>query len=554
MDSRSSAQDVQRCDLCETRIVHSYCDLCHVNLCVPCIGKHILDGYEKHKIVSFQQRKSTLIYPKCETHPYKSCKFKCKNCGNILVCSSCMASEQHGGHRFEELSEIYKTKKETIKNDAKELVNCISPSYEELALDLENQLANLDGGYEKITTEISTQGEQWHREIDVIINRMKTEINEIKKKHRDVLQKHLDEIRQTQSLMKQTLQTLKDIQESTEVLRTIEYRSEVRDFSKLPNMVQISLPIFIPKPIDHEKLCCFFGHLTPFSTDTKENALSLNLQNTSIRKLLNEPELVVTIKTGYNSYPHIVTCLRDKIWANDETDNIHCYTINGTIIQTIKTKSGKLAYDIAVDSSGNLLFIDGTRTVYRVANGQTEELIRLRGWTPNNLCVTSTDDLLVTIYSEDLTQSKVVRYSGSTEKQTIQFDAVGKPLYSGNRLYKHITENRNHDICVADCEAGAVVVVNLNGKLRWRYTGHPSVTKNKLFKPLGITTDSQSSILTADGNNHCIHILDMDGQFLRYIENCYLKDPYGVCVDNNDNLFVCEYNMKGNIKKIKYLK
>nr|XP_034306436.1 uncharacterized protein LOC109617698 [Crassostrea gigas] len=553
METRSSAQDVHRCDLCETAIVHSYCDFCHVNLCKPCIGEHITDGYGKHKIVPFQQRKSTLIYPKCETHPFKHCKFKCKNCENILVCSSCMASEQHGGHRFEELSEIYKTKKETIENDAKELENCIFPSYEEFALDMDNQLANLDGGYEKITTEISKQGEQWHREIDVIINRMKTEINEIKKKHRDVLQKHLDEIRQTQSLIKQTLQALRDVQESTEVFRTIEYKSEVRDFSKLPNMVQISLPKFIPKPIDHEKLYSFFGELTPFSTDTKENTLSLNLQNTSVTELLDEPELVVTVKTG--QHLRSVSCLEDDmIWASDWTDNIHCYTVTGTILQTIKTKSGKWPYDIAVDSSGNLLFADESKKVYQVRKGHVEELITFPGWMPGKMCVTSTGDLLVTMFNNKWTQSKVVRYSGSTEKQTIQFDGEGKPLYSLNGFIKYITENGNRDICVADYKAGAVVVVNLNGKLRWRYTGHRSTTKNKSFQPYGITTDSESRILTADYCNNCIHILNQNGQFLRYIDNCDLKNPSDLCVDNEDNLFVGEFNSIGNIKKIKYLK
>nr|XP_034306428.1 uncharacterized protein LOC117682590 [Crassostrea gigas] len=394
-----------------------------------------------------------------------------------------------------------------------------------------------------------------HREIDIITNRMKTEIIEIKKNHIDVLKQRLDEIRQTQSLIKQTLQALRDIQDSTEVFPTIEYKSKIEDLSNLPHMVQVSLPTFIPKQIDHEKLHSLFGHLTPLTLDTKENALSLNLQNTSVRELLDEPELVVTIQTGQYKRLRSVTCFEnDAIWASDGTKNIHCFTINGSILQTIETNSGKVPYDIAVDSCGNLLFADGTRTVYQIKNGHTEDLIILQGWVPGKMCVTSTGDLLVTMYSDDRTQSKVVRYSGSTEKQTIQFDDKGKPLYSGNGKIKYITENRNNDICVADCVAGAVVVVNQDGKLRWRYTGHPSITKTQLFDPCGITTDSQSRILTSDSDNHCVHILDQNGQFLRYIDNCDLKNPYGLCVDNDDNLFVCEYNSKGNIKKIKYLK
>nr|XP_034305024.1 uncharacterized protein LOC117682139 [Crassostrea gigas] len=554
MDLISSAQDVPRCDLCETLILHSYCDFCHVNLCTSCIGNHISDGYDKHKIVPFKERRSTLIYPKCETHPHKNCKFQCKDCNNSYVCSSCMASEQHGRHKFVEVTEVFKTKKYNIKKDTKELENHISPLYEEMALDLETQLANLDGGYEKLTTTMCKQGEQWHREIDVVINKMKTQINDIKVKHRDILKKHLNEIKQIQSLIKQTLQAIRKIEKSTEVSSTIDYTSKIKEFGKLPPKVKVSLPAFIPIPIDYERLCSLFGQITPLSTNTEENVSSLNRPNTSAKELLDEPELVATIQTGHEII-RSVTCLNEeKIWTSGETNDIKCFNMEGSLLQTIQTKSGKWPYDIAVGSDGDLLYTDGTsKTVYKVKNGQTEELIRLQGWRPSQLCVTFTGDLLVTMYSVARTQSKVVRYSGSTEKQTIQFDDHGKPLYSGNGQIKYITENRNHDICLADSEAGAVVVVNQDGKLRWRYNGHPSVTKNQSFKIFGITTDSKCRILTAHSDNHCIHLLDQNGQFLRYIDNCDLEYPFGLFVDNNENLFVCELK-KGNVKKIKYLK
>ncbi|XP_052681105.1 uncharacterized protein LOC128161754 [Crassostrea angulata] len=466
-----------------------------------------------------------------------------------------MASEQHKGHNFVDVTENYKTMKDNIKKDTEGLENHISPTYEEIELDIETQLANLDGGYKKLTTTMSKQGEQWHREIDIVINKMKTEINEIKVKHRDILKKHLNEIKQTQSLIKQTIQAIRIIEKSTEVSSTIEYSSKVREFSKLPPKVKVTMPTFIPKPIDREKLYILFGEISPLSTATEDNVLSLNQPNTSVRELLDEPKLVTTIQTGYKNLCS-VTCLNeDRIWTSGLTNDIKCFNIKCSLLQAIKTKSEESPNDITVNSDGELLYCDGTDgTVNIVKNGQTKMLITLpEEWAPNQLCVTSTGDLLVTMFSVDKTQSKAVRYSGSTEKQTVQFDDNGQPLYSGNDAVKYITENRNRDICVADWVAGVEVVVNQDGKLRWRYTGHPSAIKNEPFEPWGVTTDRQSHILTADGDNDCIHILDQNGQFLRYIDNCDLKGPTGLCVDNNDNLLVCEY-YKSNVKKIKYLK
>lgn len=141
------------------------------------------------------------------------------------------------------------------------------------------------------------------------------------------------------------------------------------------------------------------------------------------------------------------------------------------------------------------------------------------------------------MFSEDYTQSKVVRFSESTEKQTIQYDNEGKSLYSGTCNVKCISENRNLDICVADCNAGAIVVVDRCGKLRFRYTGNALInTNDNSFEPYGIATDSESRILTVD--SHCIQILDQNGQFLRCIDNCDLREPWGLCLDDNDNLFV----------------
>lgn len=41
----------------------------------------------------------------------KICEFQCMDCDNILVCSSCVASEQHGKHTHKEITEVYKARR-----------------------------------------------------------------------------------------------------------------------------------------------------------------------------------------------------------------------------------------------------------------------------------------------------------------------------------------------------------------------------------------------------------------------------------------------------------
>lgn len=182
---------------------------------------------------------------------------------------------------------------------------------------------------------------------------------------------------------------------------------------------------------------------------------------------------------------------------------------------------------------------------------------RLNEWMSLDVCSTFSGDLLVIMVSSNYNQTKVVRYCDYIEKQNIQYDDKGHPLYlsRGMNNMKYICENRNLDICVADFNARSLIVVNHAGKHGFTYKGGSHQKRLKLsrpFTPYGLKTDGQSRIFIADFWNNRIDIIDQDGQFIRCIDNLYIRNPCALCVDRRDNLFVVESN--GNrVKKYQIL-
>ncbi|XP_078331231.1 uncharacterized protein LOC144625057 [Crassostrea virginica] len=524
MDPMYSLQDVIRCNLCETPVPAKHCDICHIHLCEACVGKHHSDQSKDHYIVPFKLRGIT---SKCTKHSTKVCKKLCKTC-NIPICPLCVASSEHEQHNKWDILKLFETKRELMLKDLQELNKYIYPKYQEAATNIPVQRADVNKHFQKLTTALDKQRENLHTEIETIIQGMKSEIDVMDAQHIAALGLQEDAINHT----------INEI-----------YTSRTEEFRSLPAQFQVTLPTFTPQEINREQVHQQIGFLSEMA----------------ITSLLDEPRILADIQTEYRRLCSVSIVSDDEFWTCGFDKSLILYNLQGELLRSVQTKSGNYPRDIALTRNGDLMYTDyedrsinlvsGTQiqTLFRrlVISPQIQTLITLQGWRPRYLCSSSSGDLLVTMTSDDLKETKVVRYSGSTQKQSIQCDNQGEPLYKSGSI-KYISENKNEDICVADRDAGAVVVVNAAGKLRFRYTGPPT-TSQETFRPLGITTDSRGNILTSDYDNHRIHIIDQDGQFLRYIHNCGLQYPVGLFVDSGDNLFVAEINT-GTVKKIQYYK
>ncbi|XP_078335042.1 uncharacterized protein LOC111126598 [Crassostrea virginica] len=541
-DPMYSLQDVIRCDLCETPVPPKHCDICHIHLCEDCVGKHLSDQSKDHYIVPFRLRGIT---PKCTKHSTEVCKKLCTTC-NIPVCHLCIASSEHKEHELEDILTLFETKRELMQKDLKDLEKSIYPKYQEAATNIPVQRADVNKCSQKLTTALDKQGEALHTEIDTIIQGMKSQIDDMDAQHISAIDQQVDAINRTipeitQAILdlKRLLERLQDKLDTSDVCLVSEYTSRTEEFRNLPAQFQVTLPTFTPQEINREQIHQQIGSLSKLA----------------ITFLLDEPRILTDIQTECKYGLRSVSCPSDsEFWTHGYNENIlRLYNLQGELLSSVQTKSEYEPWGIAVTRSGDLVYTDYWDSSINLVSGtKVKRLITLRGWGPVNLCSTSSGDLLVIMESDGNKETKVLRYSGSTEKQSIQWDDKGKPLYTSGHYIKYLSENRNLDICVADWYADAVVVVSAVGKLRFRYTG-PSSTPQELFCPYDITTDSRANILTSDGINHRIHIIDQDGFFLRYIHNCGLQEPFGLCVDSRDNLFVAE-NDSCKVKKLQYYK
>ena len=266
------------------------------------------------------------------------------------------------------------------------------------------------------------------------------------------------------------------------------------------------------------------------------------------KRRIRKPRIVKNVQTdnsGYNPLRSVSCLSNSELWTCGTDETMRLYNLQGELLKSVKTKSKNGPQDIALTLSGDLVYTDyNNRSINLVRDTRIQTLITLQGWKPLYLCSTSSDELLVIMNSDNEKQTKVVRYSGSEEKQSIQWDDQFKPLYTAGYT-KYLSENRNFDICVADNAANAVVVVSATGKLRFVYSGTPATKKS--FNPVGIATDSQANILTSSHSS--IHILNQDGKNLKIIDHLDLWGVWSLCVDCSDYLFV---NERKKVKKILY--
>nr|XP_034320212.1 uncharacterized protein LOC105324438 [Crassostrea gigas] len=536
----TQGQDVVVCQLCPNPVEH-HCNLCHVDLCSPCTLKHLADKTNRHEIVEFINRKEGPALPECDIHKKNRCEMYCRECCKP-TCALCVTTS-HKKHDFTDIGEIIENKKQQMITDLAELENAIVPKYRNFTPGI------LPAEFDKVITAIQNQEDKICNLARGIGSKLRDEVTKQKRNSKQEYKELQTLAMETEKELNKIIQNNNEVIKAHDAMAIMSYKSRNGEFRDGMKESGMSCPNFVPVLVKENQILDMFG--------------KLQLQNSNVsdkqQSVLQLMEPIVSLKEIQSPYNYgnktelwIITCKETgKLWVCGNNKTIYQIDWDGSILKTINLSGN--AKGLSLNVQQELVFIQSwTDTkVFKYENNSVVTLLELVSWRPRGLCHAVNGDLLIGMRSVVGARSRVVRYSGSTECQVIENGNWGNPLFSvHSRAVLHLTENGNGDICIADYAGNAVVVVNSSGILRFRYGGNINTNaKNDTFKPLDIVNDEKCHILINNQSNNNVHIIDCDGNFIRYIE---YPCTGGISVDTDHNLVVGEL-VTGKIRIIKYL-
>uniref|UniRef100_K1Q2B4 Tripartite motif-containing protein 2 n=1 Tax=Magallana gigas TaxID=29159 RepID=K1Q2B4_MAGGI len=309
----------------------------------------------------------------------------------------------------------------------------------------------------------------------------------------------------------------------------------------------------------NNKKVCVYRYVTRLDTSAGPNLTtadaieSLNVvptndtekpqqDNECLLQLMSHPKILYSFTvTDVESCGHISLVASDQVWINDRNNLIMTNTTGDTLDHLEDCNSDFTGLH-TVNSDSELIYIDEEYDISKQSTDTETDTtfiqrpdFKWRRWSVYWSLLTG--DLLVGMFNIKRETGKVTRYNQSGQlTQTIHHDMNGMELY---RQPNYITENNNGDILVCD-SLKVVVVVDLGGRHRFSYSGHPPGSG---ISPCGICTDAMSHILVCDNKTNTVHMLNKDGQFLSHLLTKEMDEPHSLTYDaNTHRLWVGSYN------------
>lgn len=539
-------QEVQQfaiiCDLCSsTKNVDSFCKNCRETLCERCCEIHLKSVASRdHEIISRIQASAYGIVDdmKCSYHGGKHCEMYCVTCDSV-VCRRCV-TDNHRGHEFDELNELFKRKPKEFENMLMIFNEKITPKYLKECEILEKKLSQIDANQVVMESKIHHQAEDFKEGIHTVEEKLKRMLQVAVNAERSPVRKLLMTKKANYAQLQKAINKLQAIFQSRHMtnlpllLTNMQCRLDVALMQE--NIVVSSeMTSFEKGEIPLDKLETFFGQFCVCEVDdTRKRILPPVKTTVSSGKVI---EMSVLPKTDSAVSRIIIVSEKELLVSCDRFG--YLITKDKGQVQAEVLKRYGLQGPVAALSNGLLLAIDGQHPkniVQILSNHAKKVYLKIEFGEVTGMYVTRKSELFLSVTQEEDSCGEVLKYD--------KFGEMSMRIYekeSGEALFAQptsLTENLNGDIWVIDAETNSIEIIDKYGIYRFSYKNSDIL---KYFKPHTLTNDSNANILISDTGNKTIHVVDRDGRALRYLDVSSLGiRPTGITVEGPGQLWVLD--------------
>lgn len=479
----------------------------------------------------------------CVVHTTKVYVGYCQDC-QTYVCIECIM-KQHKGHNTIQLEKIADTKIQELSNFISKFKEKSLISFEEKAKQLEERKQKYKEQVEKLRLVITGQAEQLKLDIDNLRDDLIQQLYQIEKEDLKLFIQFENKMKTELAELKMLIQKMENEHKIPDDVDVIDYLDKKKQnllkydvTSNVPLTLNVQVPSFVTMETKQKELKKLFGYIG--KEDNKHGAIRKE------SKIYDSGVDVLSVFEMNHHPSRVAAASEEELWVSDNNLNGDLSLVNqdGRVIKSYQTKF--IINDLAVMASGDLLLTDGynSKVVCMKKNGQLTEYVSTVPDTPWGICVTPSNEVFVTLCQHVGSVGKVIQISSDkTIKQAIKNNNGERDLFT---IPHFITQNKNKDLWIQDKGYHHVVVVNESGKGRFTYNGPTGVRMSSAFDPHDLSSTAEGNVIIADYANATLHLVDKDGQFLRYIMTSRdgLRGPYSLTKTINGVIWIGDNKQK----------
>lgn len=208
----------------------------------------------------------------------------------------------------------YAGRKEGLDKELQKLEKMIYPKYKDIRSHISFQRADLQKNSLQIKIALNTHKDNWYKELDAIVKKLKADLDKKESEQLTLLQKQEEKIKSNIFKITEYISKIKRLLATNDIRLVYEHKQSNAEFNgELPSYPTVPLPEFLSKKIDSQCISNQFGTLftLPNKTEQFEPAMNSTDEKSSPldMPLITEPRVIEKITLNIEFVKKYAVCL-----------------------------------------------------------------------------------------------------------------------------------------------------------------------------------------------------------------------------------------------------